>query len=225
MRGQGEFVADVSREGQLHAFILRSPIAHGRIRSWNIESRAENARRACGGTRLRPAAALAHGRYPACSRCPRWCRFTSPCWHRRLCATPASPLAVVLADTAAIAEDAAAAIDVEIEALPAVTGIEASRRGESLLFPQHGSNLAVKYTAILGDAERAFQHAPYCRKEKFRVHRHAAVPMEPRGLLAEWDAKKRKLQGQRRGQSCVFQPPHARRQIGTAGRPGRSDRK
>ena len=32
LRGAGEFVADIAREGQLHAFILRSAIAHGRIR-------------------------------------------------------------------------------------------------------------------------------------------------------------------------------------------------
>ena len=37
VRGMGEFVADVSRVGQLHAFIMRSPVAHGRIRSWNID--------------------------------------------------------------------------------------------------------------------------------------------------------------------------------------------
>ncbi|HMI96672.1 MAG TPA: molybdopterin cofactor-binding domain-containing protein, partial [Micropepsaceae bacterium] len=39
----------------------------------------------------------------------------------------------------------------------------------------------------------AFKHAPYTRKDHFSVHRHAAVPMEPRGLLAEWDAAKGRL--------------------------------
>src|SRR5262249_58414065 len=34
----------------------------------------------------------------------------------------------------------------------------------------------------------AFRDAPYVRRERFKVQRHAAVPMEPRGLMAEWDA-------------------------------------
>ena len=39
-----------------------------------------------------------------------------------------------------------------------------------------------------GDAATAFKSAPYVRRERFKVQRHGAVPMEPRGLLAEWDA-------------------------------------
>ena len=38
-----------------------------------------------------------------------------------------------------------------------------------------------------GDADAAFAGAAYVRRERFAVQRHGAVPMEPRGLLAEWD--------------------------------------
>ena len=41
-----------------------------------------------------------------------------------------------------------------------------------------------------GDAEAAFRDAPYIRRERFEVQRFTAVTMEPRGLLAEWDAAK-----------------------------------
>ena len=44
-----------------------------------------------------------------------------------------------------------------------------------------------------GDADAAFQDAPYVRREHFRVQRHTAVPMEPRGLLAEWDAEQQRM--------------------------------
>src|SRR4029450_4287565 len=42
-------------------------------------------------------------------------------------------------------------------------------------------------TGVRGDAASALVDAAYVRREKFAVQRHAAVPMEPRGLLAEWD--------------------------------------
>ncbi len=55
------------------------------------------------------------------------------------------------------------------------------------MFEHAGSNIADTLTGVSGDADAAFRDAPYTRREHFRVQRHAAVPMEPRGLLAEWD--------------------------------------
>jgi len=49
------------------------------------------------------------------------------------------------------------------------------------------------YHVDKGDPEGAFAHAPYRRRETFRVHRHTAVPMEPRGLLAVWDEARTRL--------------------------------
>src|SRR5207302_8191994 len=98
------------------------------------------------------------------------------------------PLAVVLAESAALAEDALEAIRLDIEPLAAVADRAAARRGDVLLFEAAGTNLASTVTAVRGDVERAFADAPYVRRERFKVQRHAAVPMEPRGLLAEWDA-------------------------------------
>ena len=44
-----------------------------------------------------------------------------------------------------------------------------------------------------GDAAAAFADAPYVRRESFRTQRHMALPLEPRGLLAEWDAARGRL--------------------------------
>ncbi len=44
-----------------------------------------------------------------------------------------------------------------------------------------------------GDADAAFARADYVRRERFSVQRHGAVPMEPRGLVAEWDAVRGQL--------------------------------
>jgi carbon-monoxide dehydrogenase large subunit len=46
---------------------------------------------------------------------------------------------------------------------------------------------------VRGDAAAAFAGAPYVRRERFRTQRHMALPLEPRGLLAEWDAARERL--------------------------------
>jgi len=102
------------------------------------------------------------------------------------------PLAVVVADSAALAEDALEAIAVDIEPLRAVADRATARADEVRLFGRE-SNVAGTLTALKGDAATAFENAPYVRRERFQVQRFTAVPMESRGLLAQWDAATGKL--------------------------------
>src|SRR5438105_3465328 len=103
------------------------------------------------------------------------------------------PIAVVLADSAALAEDGVGALILDLEELPPVPDRRASGRHEILLFEESGTNLAMTFTGVLGDAEAAFRDAPYVRRECFEVQRHTALPMEPRGLLAEWDSTQQRM--------------------------------
>src|SRR5439155_14317729 len=98
------------------------------------------------------------------------------------------PVAVVLADSAALAEDGVEAIALDIEELPVVADRHVSGRDETLIFEEAGTNLAMKFTAIRGDADAAFREAEYARRGHFSVQRHTALPMAARGPLAEWDA-------------------------------------
>src|SRR5262249_22882350 len=93
----------------------------------------------------------------------------------------------------AIAEDALALIEVDIEPLPAVADGRASAADQSLLFEETGTNRAMLFRATHGDAAAAFKDAPYLRRETLRNARHMALPLEPRGLLTEWDAARGKL--------------------------------
>jgi aerobic carbon-monoxide dehydrogenase large subunit len=102
-------------------------------------------------------------------------------------------LAMVLADSAGVAEDALGAIEVDIEPLPAIATWQSAAKNETLLFENKGSNVTMKFRAVLGDADAAFKNAPYTRRESFSTQRHTALPMEPRGLLAEWDAASGRL--------------------------------
>jgi carbon-monoxide dehydrogenase large subunit len=103
------------------------------------------------------------------------------------------PVAVVLAESAAIAEDALDAVGLEIDPLPVVRDCAMARDGGTFLVEGQRSNRATTFTARLGDAAAAFKDAPYTRRERFSVHRHTAVTMEPRGVLAEWDKAKSHL--------------------------------
>ena len=67
-----------------------------------------------------------------------------------------------------------------------------------------GTNLAGVLTGLRGDTDAAFKNAAYIRRERFRMHRHTAVPMETRGLLAEWDAARGRLIRVRRGEELQF---------------------
>ena len=186
LRGRGQFVDDLVREHLLHAVILRSSVAHGRIRS--IDAHAALARP---GVHAVITAADIGAAIPTIplrqESSPAFKPFEQPVIAHDKVRYVGEPIAVVLADSAAAAEDALAAITLDIEALPAVVHAGAAARNEVLLFDAAGSNLALTLTGVRGDADTAFERAAYVRRERFTVQRHGAVPMEPRGLLAEWD--------------------------------------
>jgi carbon-monoxide dehydrogenase large subunit len=187
LRGRGEYVADLSRDNLLHAVVLRSAVAHGRIRS--IDAAAALARP---GVRAVITAADIGAPVPKIPMrlepMPDFKRFEQPVIADGKVRYVGEPVAVVVADSAAIAEDALEAVAVDIEPLPPVADRDAARGGDTLLFEAIGSNLAGTLTAVRGDADAAFANAPYVRRERFSVQRHSAIPMETRGFLAEWDA-------------------------------------
>jgi carbon-monoxide dehydrogenase large subunit len=191
LTGRGQYIDDLAREEMLHAVILRSSVAHGRIRA--IDAMA--ARRRPGVHAVITAADI--GDVPTIplrhEPLPAFRRFEQPIIAVDKVRYVGEPIAVVIADSAARAEDALEAVDVDIEPLAAVADRDAARKDDSILFEKAGTNLASSITATRGDTDPVFKTAPYVRREHFRVQRHAAVPMEPRGLMAEWDAKQQRI--------------------------------
>jgi carbon-monoxide dehydrogenase large subunit len=191
LRGRGEFIGDLRREGMLHAAILRSPIAHGHLRGLDAM-----AVRAMPGVR----AVITAAEIGAVPRIPLRLlplpgteRFLQPVIAADRLRYVGEPIAVVLADSAALAEDGIGAIALDIEELPPVTDSRTSAQHDILLFEESGTNLAMNFTATTGDAEAAFRDADYVRRERFQVQRYTALPMEPRGVLAEWDMAKGRM--------------------------------
>jgi aerobic carbon-monoxide dehydrogenase large subunit len=187
VRGRGQYVDDLRLDGLLHAVILRSSVAHGRIRSIDAAAAIEiagvhaviTARDMPGGPpriamRLQPL--------------PEFKPFEQSVIADAEVRYVGEPIAVVLATSMAVGEDALDRIMVDIEPLPVVFDCETSAKGDRLLFAEQGTNCAMTFTAECGDADAAFKAAPYVRREKFRTGRHYGLTMEPRGVMAEWDA-------------------------------------
>lgn len=196
LQGQGAFVDDLRRPEMLHAAIVRSSVAHGRIRSIG----AVTALAMPGVHAVITAADVLHdldGTIPVIPQrqeaLPELEPFYQPVIASSKVRYAGEPIAVVVARDPALAQDARDAITVDIEPLPVVGDRAAAEKKESLLFEGAGTNCALTLTAIRGDATAAFASAPYTRRERFQVHRHMAAPMETRGLLAEWDTARGKL--------------------------------
>ncbi len=183
LRGSGQYVDDVNLAGLLHAVIVRSPIAHGCIRRID-----------CAAALARPGvhAVITANHIGAVPTIPlrqeqlaAFKPFEQPVIAVGKVRYVGEPVAVVVADTAAAAEDAAEAVAIDLEELAVITNCEPRQSNATLLF-EAAANLAGTLTAAKGDADAAFQTAPYTRCERFKVQRHTAVPMEPRGLVAQW---------------------------------------
>src|SRR3954471_10133951 len=173
LRGRGEYVDDVTRPGLLHAVILRSSVAHGTIRA--IDPAAA---RALPGVHAVITAADIGAAIPTIplrqEPLPAFRQYEQPVIAHGKVRYVGEPIAVVVADSQAIAEDALELIEVDIEALPAVADRDAARSDKVLLFEAAGSNLTATLTAVKGDAEAAFARAPYTRRERFQVQRFTA---------------------------------------------------
>ena len=191
LTGRGQYTDDLASADMLHAVILRSSVAHGRIRS--IDTAA--ARRMTGIHAIITAADI--GEVPTIplrhDPLPTARRYVQPIIAVSKVRFVGEPIAVVVADSVALAEDALELIELEIEPLPAVVDRDAAQRGGTLLFEETGTNLAGTITATRGDTDAAFKTAPYRRREHFSVQRHGAVPMEPRCLVAHWDTAKQQM--------------------------------
>jgi carbon-monoxide dehydrogenase large subunit len=186
LQGQGSFVDDIVRPEMLHAAILRSDVPHGRIRTIEVSdaSRIPGVVAIVTGRDLGPLAPIPIRLAPI----EGFDRFLQPPIAIDKVRYVGEPIAVVIAQTRYIAEDALDAIAVEIEALGPVLDRETAHGAKSLLFEANETNVAAHYTVSMGDAEGAFATADYTRRERFRCHRHTAAPMETRGMVAEWNA-------------------------------------
>ena len=188
LRGRGRFGADFSARGQLWARVVRSPVAHGRLREVDMS----RARQAAGVAAAVTAADLPG--HPGGPRIPvrlavqdiDLSRYLQPVLASEVVRYVGEPLAVVVAGDPYLAEDAAELVDIDIEPGPAVLDARAAARpGAPELHP--GGNVAAEFTLGFGDVAAAFATAARVVQVELDIGRHGAVPLEPRTLLADPD--------------------------------------
>src|SRR3989454_6195449 len=104
------------------------------------------------------------------------------------------PIVAIAAVSRAAADDAAALVDVRYEPLPAVLTPDAAlAAGAPLIHPELGDNLLYETRLSAGDADRAFARAHRTWARTFTTGRHTGVPLEPRGLVADYEPATRSL--------------------------------
>jgi carbon-monoxide dehydrogenase large subunit len=186
--GHGRFVDDVALPGTLHAAFVRSPVARGRITHLDVSA----ARALPGVVAVLTAADLNDE-----SRQAWFSIFGPPAGPMPTARVLAGddvryvgePVAVVVAESRYLAEDAAELVDIDIDPQPAVIGmLTALDDNEHLVHPELGTNLSGEMPAV-PDAEldQLFAAAAHVITETIEQHRYLCVPMEPRGLVASWD--------------------------------------
>src|SRR5215468_1260224 len=187
LRGRGAFTDGFHARGELWARIVRSPVAHGRVRAVDMTK----ARRASGVAAAVSAAELPPGLAIPVRLALRGLSLTEylqPVLAADVVRYVGEPLAVVAAGDAYAAEDAAELVDIDIEPLPAVLDAAAAARDDAArLFP--AGNVAADVTVGYGDADAAFARAARVVETRIEIGRHTGVPLEPRALLAEPDPR------------------------------------
>ena len=192
LSGTACYVDDLKRPGMVHMVVVRSAVAHARIRA--IDSAAA---RALDGV----LAVFTFGDIAALAK-PIPIRLAPLDGFERFLQMPLAqdrvryvgePVAVVIARDRYVAEDAADLVAIDYDELDPMVDAASSITDRVLLFEAAGTNRAAHYTVSRGDPGPRFAGADDTRKETFRCHRHSAMPLETRGLIAQWDAAAAKL--------------------------------
>jgi carbon-monoxide dehydrogenase large subunit len=202
VRGLGRFVEDAPQPNQAHGVFVRSPHAHARIRSIDIEgaraapgvvailTHKEMDAAGVGSTSVNPPLVGRDGRKLVMPFRPALAR------DRVMYAGEA--IALVVAETQAQAQDAAERVAVEYEELPAIADLRvAMAPGSPQLHPEAPGNVAIDWPgpvpnddAKLRTIDEAFGQAAHVAKVSVRNQRLIVASMEPRGAQAHYDAAK-----------------------------------
>ena len=186
LRGGGRYIDDIDLRHQLHAAMVRSPHAHADIVS--IDATAALARPGVRAVFTGADLEAEVGQAPMVwhpkdteVRVP----FSRPLLRDRV-ACVGAPVALILAEHRYEAEDAAEAVKVDYEPLPVSSQpLDALADDAPLVHPELGTNICFETSMGGGDLEAGFAEADVIIERTIVNHRIAAVPMEPRGAIAE----------------------------------------
>ncbi|GGP01309.1 xanthine dehydrogenase family protein molybdopterin-binding subunit [Wenjunlia tyrosinilytica] len=189
--GRGRFHDGVIRPGQLWMRVVRSPVAHGRIRGVDT-SAAERlpgvvsvitSADLVGMPRIpvrQPAPGMDFTPYLQAPLATGFVRYVG------------DPVAAVLADDPYVAEDAAELVALDIEELPVALDARSAADLELECFGGHRAEVGIIEFGY-GEVDEVFAGAAHVVSTNLRVGRHSGTPLEPRGLVAEWDDRAERM--------------------------------
>ncbi|MGI9146493.1 MAG: xanthine dehydrogenase family protein molybdopterin-binding subunit [Chloroflexota bacterium] len=190
LRGQANFIEDLDLPRQLYAVFVRSEYPHARLVSVALEP----ARRTRGVVAAFTAPDLGPRRIHATVTHPALRPCGQPILADDRVRYVGEPVAVVVAESRASAEDGAAAVTLECAPLPSVADARSALTCTApVLHPHLGDNLAGSFEVVVGDPEAAFAAADRIISGQFYVQRYTGMPLETRGVAAAWDAGREHL--------------------------------
>lgn len=187
LTGSGRFVGDLNRPGMLHAVFLRSPYPHARI-----ESIDTSAALALPGVHAVLTGADLPDDLGAQPNTHLFGERETPYYAlaRDRVRYAGEPVALIVADSQYVAEDARDEIAVDWDPQPSVGDAQLALAEDApLVWPDHDwpDNVCATFEKEMGDVDRAFEEADVVVTESYRIQRHFACSLEGRGVLAEWD--------------------------------------
>lgn len=182
LTGQGRFLDDLDPlPGTLVAAVVRSPHAHARIRSVNLE-RARNLPGVAAV--IGPEEVLATLKpFPLSVKTPHPYYPTATDKTRFV----GEPVAVVVASDRYLAEDAAELVEIDYEPLPAVVRTDLAMESDApLLHDESDGNVATDRSFAFGDVDDAFADARHVVTRHYSFPRYSSTPMECYVVVADW---------------------------------------
>ena len=194
--GHGHYIDDFVRTRTLYAAFVRSPLAHARVKSIDITdaSKAPGVAGVYTARDFKGQLAGTHPAAPAFVAEKKYIPERFPIAEKEVC-YQGEIVAAVVAETRAEAADAANLIQVEYEELPAVMDLEKALAPKSPKVHEGAAdNVSWDLTYTGPDvSEAAFKEADVVVKQRILQNRLAPVPMEPRGVMAEYESFDKKL--------------------------------
>jgi aerobic carbon-monoxide dehydrogenase large subunit len=185
VRGEGRFVDTVSPPGTLHLVLVRSPYAHARVIGIDVSDAAAlpGVVAVLVAEHLGSVGAMPVNPVEGAEVAPA----PPPLLARDRVRFAGEAVAAVLAESRAVAEDAAELVEVDYDPLPVVATAEDALRATAAVHDETPDNVLVRWHRTTGDVDTAFAEAAAVVEGRFAMPRLAAVPIETRGAVAAYD--------------------------------------
>jgi len=191
LRGRGKFADDIKLREMLYLHFVRSPYAYAKIVSVDTSAAEALPGVVCTLT----GAEIAVQTQPFIEIGPEpFAKIKDYPMAASKVRYQGEPVAAVVAESPAIADDAAELVQVEYESLDPVVDAEEALQDKSLLHEEAGTNRVWNGVFEYGDVEKAFKDAAYIVNiDRLHFHRFSSTPLENNVVIAAWDPKDERI--------------------------------